>query len=191
MSTLSDGHLCPAQNERHHLHQSVVLNDEVSMANVPKAVFQRLHMHLDDTTSTEVDELCPRLCEENAAINVPLDLSRGVFQSLPVHLEGASYLADSDELQPPKSEELTEHFKLSPICHVKASKLDAHTWKTSLQVALMISRSKIYESVVGTLRPLYSDNVIEKAITMSCSLRSYGLGKNVSFHCPRLLNFFS
>lgn len=189
--TLSDDHLCPAQNEKHRLHQRVVLNHEVSMVNVPKAAFQKLHIHLDDTTSIEVDELCPRLCEEDAVINVPLDLSRGIFQNLPVHLEGASYEADSDELQPPKSEELTEHCKLSPICHVKASKLDVHAWKTSLQVALMISRMKIYESVIRTLGPVYSDNIIEKAITMSCSLRSYESVKNVSFHGSRLLNFFS
>lgn len=185
--TLSDDQLCPAQSEKHPLHQTVVLSHEVSMENVPKVAFQKLRIHLDDPTSSEADELCPSLCEEDTVLNVPLDFSRVKFQNLPVHLEDASNLAVSDELRPPKFEELTEHCALSPIRQVKAFKLDEHTWKTSFQVALMISRLRIYDSVIRTLRPLYSDNVIEKAITMAFSLRSHESGNHVSFTVPDYL----
>ncbi|XP_057794307.1 histone-lysine N-methyltransferase ATXR7-like isoform X2 [Salvia miltiorrhiza] len=181
--TWSDDHLCPAQSEKHPLHQTVVLCHEVSMANVPKVAFQKLRIHLVDPTNIEVDELCPRLCEEDTILDVPLVFSRGVFQNLPVHLEDASNVAVSDELWPPKSKELTEHCALSPIFQVKASKLDEHMGKTSLQVALMIIRSRIYDSVIRTLRPLYSDDVIEKAIIMACSLRSHELGNDGSADC--------
>lgn len=181
--TLSDDQLYPAQSEKHPLRQSVLIH-EVSMENVPKVAFQKLRIHLDDPTSSEADELCPSLCEEDTVLNAPLNFSRGKFQNLPVHLEGAGNLAVSDELRPPNSDNLTEHCALSPIRGVKAFKLDDYAWKTSLQVALMISRLRIYDSVIRTLRPLYSHTIIEKAIAMACSLRSHELGNNVSFMVP-------
>ncbi|KAH6764902.1 SET domain protein 25 [Perilla frutescens var. hirtella] len=179
---LSDDHLCPEQSEKHPLHQSDVARHEVSQENILKAAFQKLSMHLDDPTSVEVDELCPCLCEENTILNVSLDFSRGEFQNLPVHLYDGD-VAVSDELRPPQSEELTEHCALSPIHQVKSSKLDGHAWKTPLQVALMLSRLRIYDSVIRTLRPLYSDNDLDKAIEMACSRRRYELGNNGSADC--------
>lgn len=180
---LPDDHLCPPESEKHPLHRSVVHSHEVSMANVPKVAFQKLRIHLDDPTSVEVNELCPCLCEENPVLNVPLDFSRGKFQNLPAHLHDASNAAVSVELQPPQYEELTEHCTLSPNCLVKSSKLDGHTWKTSFQVALMISRLRIYDSVIRTLRPFYSDSAIEKAIAVACSRRRYELGNMGSADC--------
>ncbi|XP_042015805.1 histone-lysine N-methyltransferase ATXR7-like isoform X3 [Salvia splendens] len=181
--TWSDDHLGSAQSIKHPLHQTVALSHEVIMENVPKVAFQKLLIHSDDPTNIEVDELCPCLSEEDRVINGPPDISREQFQNLPVHLENASNVAVSDELRPPKSEELTEHCALSPITQVKASKVDEHTRRTSLQVALMISRLKIYDSVMRTWRPLYSNDFIEKAITVACSLRSHELGKNGSADC--------
>lgn len=174
---LPDDHLCPPESEKKPLHRSVVHSHEVSIANVPKVAFQKLQIHLDDPTSVEVDELCPRLCEENPVSHVPLDFSRRRFQNLPVHLHEAV----SDELRPAQYEELTEHCTLSPNHLVKSSKLDGHTWKTSFQVALMLSRLRIYDSVIRTLRPIYSDSAIEKAIAVACSRRRYELGSKVSF----------
>ncbi|KAL1540305.1 [histone H3]-lysine(4) N-trimethyltransferase [Salvia divinorum] len=181
--TWSDDHLGSAQSEKHPLHQTVALSHEVIMENVPKVAFQRLLIHSDDPTNIEVDELRPCLSEEDRVINVPLDFSRVEFQNLPVHLENASNVAVIDELQPPKSEELTEHCALSPISQVKVSKVYEHTWRTSLQVALMISRLRIYDSVMRTLRPSYSNDFIEKVITVACSLRSHELGNNGSADC--------
>lgn len=172
-------HLCPPESEQNPLHQGVVHSHEVSVANVPKVAFQKLRIHLDDPTSVEVDELCPRLCEENPVLHVPLDFSRRRFQNLPVHLHEAV----SDELQPPQNEELTEHRALSPNYSVKSSQLDEHTWKTSFQVALMMSRLRIYDSVIRTLRPIYSDSAIEKAIAVTCSRRRYELGSKGSSDC--------
>ncbi|XP_042014413.1 histone-lysine N-methyltransferase ATXR7-like isoform X4 [Salvia splendens] len=181
--TWSDDHLGSAQSKKHPLHQTVALSHEVIMENVPKVAFQKLLIHSDDPTNIEVDELCPCLSEEDRVINGPLDISRVQFLNLPVHLENASNVAVSDELQPPKSEELTEHCALSPISQVNASKVDEHTRRTSLQVALMISRLRIYDSVMRTWRPSYSNDFIEKAITVACSLRSHELGNNGSADC--------
>ncbi|XP_047954290.1 histone-lysine N-methyltransferase ATXR7 isoform X2 [Salvia hispanica] len=178
--TWSDDHLGSAQTKKYPLPQTVALSHEVIM---PKVAFQKLLIHSDDPTNIEVDELCPCLSEEDRVINGPLDISRVQFQHLPVHLENASNVAVSDELRPPKSEELTEHCALSPISQVNASKVDEHTRRTSLQVALMISRLRIYDSVMRTWRPSYSNDFIEKAITVACSLRSHELGNNGSADC--------
>lgn len=181
---LSDDHQCPPQFKKNPLHQSVVHHPEVSMTDLSKGAFQKLPVHLDDPTSIEVDELCPDLSEERMEQNVLLHFSRGGFQKLPMHLDDASNIAFSDELRPPQSEEINEHCALSQIWQVKSFKLDVHTWKTTLQVALMISRLRIYDSVMRKLKPLYFDDVIEKSITMTCSLTRYESGNKVGIRVP-------
>ncbi|PIN01171.1 Histone-lysine N-methyltransferase [Handroanthus impetiginosus] len=170
---LSDGHQCPPQFRRYLLHQSVVQGQEVRMTNLSKGVFQKLPMHLDDSASIEVDEFCPAHNEESIEQNVPLHFSKGGFQKLPVHLDDASSIAVIDELRPPRSEEIVERCALSQIREVESFKLDRHMWKTTFQVALMISRLRIYDCVMRKLKSLYFDDAIQKAMISICSLRRY------------------
>lgn len=111
--------------------------------------------------------------------NVSLHFSSEKFQKLPMHLDDASSVTVIDELQPPKSEEISERYALSKIRQVHSFKLGWYTWKTTLQVALMISRLKIHEIVMKELKSIYLDDAIEKAMTMKQSLRRYQSGKKV------------
>lgn len=165
---LSDDHHCPPQNEKYASHQTTVHHHGVSMTDVPKGAFQKLCMHIDDPTCTEVDELCPDLSVERLEC-----FPRGEFQELPMHLNDSCNILDDGELRPPQSEETSEDCTLSKSWQVKPFKLDGRLWKTTLQVALMISRLRIHDSVMRTLRPLYIDDVIEKTVTRTCYLRRY------------------
>ncbi|GER31996.1 histone-lysine N-methyltransferase SETD1B [Striga asiatica] len=155
------------------LSQGGVHRHEVSMTNLSKGLFRKLPMHLDDQTSTEVDELWPAQPEESVEQNVPLHFSRREFEKLPVHLEDGSDIAVADGLRPPEVEEIT-HCASSHTLLVESFKLDEQVSKTIFQVALMISRQKIYECVRSKLKSLYIDDAIEKAITMTCSFRGIG-----------------
>ncbi|KAI3465512.1 hypothetical protein Pfo_022175 [Paulownia fortunei] len=170
---LSDDRRCPPQFAKYPLNQSFVHRHEVSMTNLSKGAFQKLPMHLDDPTSSKVDELWPALSEESMEQNVVIHFSRGKFQKLPMHLDDASSIAVIDELRPPQSEEITEHCALSQIWQIESLKLDGHVCKTTFQVALMISRLRIYDSVMRKLKSLYFDDAVEKAIIMMYSLRRY------------------
>ncbi|KAL8523875.1 hypothetical protein ACS0TY_013726 [Phlomoides rotata] len=177
---LSDDHHCPPQIERNALNQTTVHCHGVSMANAPKGAFQKLSMHIDDPTCTEVDELCPDLSEDRMEQNDSLRFPRGEFQELPMHLDDTCHTLDDSELRPPQSEETSEDFALSKSCLVQPFKLEGHSWKTTLQVALMISRLRIHDSVMRTSRSLYFDDVIEKAVTRTCYLRKYESGNKGS-----------
>ncbi|KAK6160903.1 hypothetical protein DH2020_004284 [Rehmannia glutinosa] len=173
---LSDDRGCPSQFTKYPLLQSFVHSHEVSMTNLSKGVFQKLPMHLDDKTSIVVDELWPTLPEESMEQNVAVLFSREIFKRLPVHLDDAYSNAVIDELRPPQSEEITEYCALSQILRVESFKLDGYVSKTTFQVALMISRLKIYECVMRKLKSLYIDDAIEKYIIMTHSLRGYESG---------------
>lgn len=176
---LSDDHRCQPQYARDLLHESVLHSHEVPMSKLSKGAFQKLPMHLDDSTSFRLDELWPTPSEEIMEKNVSLHFSSEKFQKLPMHLDDASSVTVIDELQPPKSEEISERYALSKIRQVHSFKLGWYTWKTTLQVALMISRLKIHEIVMKELKSIYLDDAIEKAMTMKQSLRRYQSGKKV------------
>ncbi|KAL6571940.1 hypothetical protein OROMI_012898 [Orobanche minor] len=165
---------CPPQFTNLPLHQGLVHHHEVSMMNLSKGAFLKLPMHLDDRISTEVDELWPTLPEES--INFVLYFSRRKFEKLPVHLEDDSSVSVIDALRPPQSEEITEHRALSQIPKIESCKLDGQVLKTTFQIALMLSRLRIYDCVMSKLKSLYIDNAIEKAMIITCSLRGYTSG---------------
>ncbi|XP_011083268.1 histone-lysine N-methyltransferase ATXR7-like isoform X2 [Sesamum indicum] len=168
----SDDRQHPPQLVKNLSDQSVIHCHEVSVTTLSKSAFQKLPMHLDDPTGIEVDELCPALSEESMEEDVLLHFSKRSFQKLTMHLNDASSIAVIDELRPPQSEEITERCSLSQIGQVQSFKLDGHAWKTTFQVALMISRLRIYDYVMKKFESLY-DDAIEKAITATCSFRRY------------------
>ncbi|CAA0806963.1 Histone-lysine N-methyltransferase ATXR7 [Striga hermonthica] len=157
------------------LSQGGVHHHEVSMTNLSKGVFGKLPMHLNDQTSTEVDELWPSQPEESVEQNVPLHFSRREFEKLPVHLEDGSDIAVVDGLRPPELEEIT-YCASSHTLLVESFKLDEQVSKTIFQVALMIIRQRLYECVRRKLKSLYIDDAIEKALTMTCSFRGIASG---------------
>ncbi|KAL0440577.1 UNVERIFIED_CONTAM: Histone-lysine N-methyltransferase ATXR7 [Sesamum latifolium] len=169
---LSDDCQHPPQLAKNLSDQSLIHCHEVSTTTSSKSAFEKLPMHLDDPTGIEVEELCPSLSEESMEQDVLLHFTKGSFQKLAVHLDDASSIAVIDELRPPQSEEITESCTLSQIGQVQSFKLDGHAWKTTFQVALMISRLRIYDYVMKTFESLY-DDAIEKAITATCSFRRY------------------
>ncbi|KAL0361967.1 UNVERIFIED_CONTAM: Histone-lysine N-methyltransferase ATXR7 [Sesamum radiatum] len=114
--------------------------------------------------------------------DVLLHFTKGSFQKLAMHLDDASSIAVIDELRPPQSEEITERCALSQIGQVQSFKLDGRAWKTTFQVALMISRLRIHDHVMKTFESLY-DDAIEKAITTTCSFRRYESPNKGTVHC--------
>ncbi|KAG8373274.1 hypothetical protein BUALT_Bualt11G0006800 [Buddleja alternifolia] len=169
---LSDERQCTSQFAKVPLHQSFVHRHEVFMTNLSKGAFQKLPVHLDDAI-IEVDELWPAPSEENMEQNVPLHFSRGQFQNVPMHLDDSSSIAVIDELRPLQFKEITERCALSQIWEVQSFKLHGQARKTMFQVALMLSRQRIYDWVMRKLKSLYVDDAIRKAMTMSSSLRRY------------------
>ncbi|KAG8373275.1 hypothetical protein BUALT_Bualt11G0006900 [Buddleja alternifolia] len=169
---LSDERQCTSQFAKVPLHQSFVHRHEVFMTNLSKGAFQKLPVHLDDAI-IEVDELWPAPSEENMEQNVPLHFSRGQFQNLSMHLDDSSSIAVIDELRPLQFKEITERRALSQIWEVQSFKLHGQARKTMFQVALMLSRQRIYDWVMRKLKSLYVDDAIRKAMTMSSSLRRY------------------
>ncbi|KAL0313799.1 UNVERIFIED_CONTAM: Histone-lysine N-methyltransferase ATXR7 [Sesamum angustifolium] len=177
---LSDDRQHPPQLAKNLSDQSAIHCHEVSMTTLSKSAFQKLPMHLDDPTDIEVDELCPALSEESMEEDVLF--SKGSFQKLAMHLDDASSIAVIDELRPPQSEEITEHCALSQIGQVQSFKVDGHAWKTTFQVALMISRLRIYDYVMKKFESLY-DDAIDKAITATCSFRRSESPNKGTVHC--------
>ncbi|KAG8377169.1 hypothetical protein BUALT_Bualt08G0000100 [Buddleja alternifolia] len=169
---LSDERQCTSKFAKVRLHQSFVHRHEVFMTNLSKGAFQKLPVHLNDAI-IEVDELWPAPSEENMEQNVPLHFSRGQFQNLPMHLDDSRSIAVIDELRPLQFKEITEHCALSQIWEVQSFKLHGQARKTMFQVALMLSRQRIYDWVMRKLKSLYVDEAIRKAMTMSSSLRRY------------------
>ncbi|KAL3830573.1 hypothetical protein ACJIZ3_019375 [Penstemon smallii] len=157
----SDDRQCAAQVARQPLNQSVVHYHEVSMTNLSKSAFHKLPMHIDDVTCTEVDELSPDPCRESMEQYYPLHLS---FQKLPMHSDESSAIASIDELRPPQSAEVIEHCALSQIRKVHSFELGEHIWKTTFQVALMTTRQRLYDCVMGHFKPLYVNEAIDKSI---------------------------
>ncbi|XP_011083373.1 histone-lysine N-methyltransferase ATXR7 [Sesamum indicum] len=178
----SDDRQHPPQLVKNRSDQSVIHCHEVSMTTLSKSAFQKLPMHLDDPTGIEVDELCPALSEESMEEDVLLHFSKRPFQKLTMHLDDASTIAVIDELRPPQSEEIIERCALSQIGQVQSFKLDGHAWKTTFQVALMISRLRIYDYVMKKFESL-CDDAIEKAITATCSFRRYESPNKVTVRC--------
>ncbi|KAL8058173.1 hypothetical protein ABFS82_03G001300 [Erythranthe guttata] len=171
-----DDDRCPAQYPKDPLHQRVLHLPNVSLTNLSKGAFQKLPMHLDDAT-VDLDELWPAACEESMEQNVSSHFSSEKFRNLPMHLDDASTIPVIDELRPPQSKEVTEHYASSQICRLPLFKLGGHAWKTTFQVALMISRVRIYDCVMRKIKSICLDDAIEKAVTMMQSMRRNESGK--------------
>ncbi|XP_051137719.1 histone-lysine N-methyltransferase ATXR7 isoform X2 [Andrographis paniculata] len=172
---LSNDPQCQSKLVKHPSHKKTDHSCQISATNLSRAAFQKLPVHLDDSPSVEVDELFPDLLEENRKQNLLLHCRRE-FQNLPMHLDNVSDSVDIevvDELRPPKSAEVTKQCVLPPTREVSSLQLDCPTLKTTYQVALMMSRSRIHECIVQKLKSLYFDDAIEKALKSTCFPKRY------------------
>ncbi|XP_073139885.1 histone-lysine N-methyltransferase ATXR7 isoform X2 [Henckelia pumila] len=143
---------------------------EVFITSLSKGAFQKLPVHLDDKNNVEVDRLRPVLYEETMEHCSLSRFSLEAFQNLPVHVNDACDI-QVDGLRPPQLEGFTDFSTLSQICQAPSFEKYEQTWKTALQVVLMISRERIYQSVMSGLKQLYVDDTIEKEIMMWLSSR--------------------
>ncbi|XP_073286262.1 uncharacterized protein [Primulina huaijiensis] len=162
------GYTC--QSAEAQLCQDAFHCPEGSMNNSSKNTFQKLPAHVDDRNNVEVDGLRPFLYEETMEHCSSSQFSREAFQNLPVHVNDACNI-EADGLRPPLLEEFTEPSTLSQICQAPSFEKYEQTWKTALQVLLMMSRERIYQSFMSGLKQLYVNDIIEKEITMWLSSR--------------------
>ncbi|KZV31343.1 hypothetical protein F511_05447 [Dorcoceras hygrometricum] len=161
------GYAC--QSAEAKLCQDAFHSPAVFMTNFSKSAFKKLPVHLDDRDNVEVDVLRPVSSEETMAHISFSQFSQEAFQNLPVHINDACSIEDG--LRPPQLEEYTDLWTLTQICQAPSFEKYGETWKTTLQVVLMMSRERIYQSVMSGLKQIYVNDTIEKKIRMRLTSR--------------------